>query len=102
MDPTLPVPGKWRAAVLYAALTLVLAYPFSVRPGALVPADDPDEHLLMWILSWDAHAFVHQPLRIFDANIFYPNSNTLAYSENLIGSGLIAAPVLWMTNNPVL
>ena len=27
---------------------------------------------------------------------------TLAYSENLIGSGLIAAPILWLTGNPVL
>src|SRR4029077_2937901 len=24
------------------------------------------------------------------------------YSENLIGSGLVAAPILWLTDNPVL
>ena len=56
----------------------------------------------MWTLAWDAHAFVHQPLSIFDANIFYPNRNSLAYSENLIGSAFFAAPVLWLTGNPVL
>ena len=45
---------------------------------------------------------LHQPLSIFDANIYYPERHTLAYSENLIGSGLVAAPVLWLTDNPVL
>ncbi len=52
--------------------------------------------------AWDVHAFVHQPLSIFDANIFYPNRNSLAYSENLIGSAFFAAPVLWLAGNPVL
>jgi uncharacterized membrane protein len=56
----------------------------------------------MWTLAWDAHAFVHQPLSIFDANIFFPNHDSLAYSENLIGSAFFAAPVLWLTGNPVL
>src|SRR5262249_44723261 len=39
---------------------------------------------------------------IFEANIFAPNHDTLAYSENVIGSAFIAAPVLWLTGNPVL
>ena len=56
----------------------------------------------MWTLAWNTHAFVHQPLSIFDANIFYPQRNSLAFSENLIGSALFAAPVLWLTGNPVL
>ena len=42
------------------------------------------------------------PLAIFDANIFYPSHNTLAYSENLIGSAVLTAPVAWLTHNPVL
>ena len=29
---------------------------------------------------------------MFDANIYYPQTLTLAYSENLIGSALFAAP----------
>ena len=56
----------------------------------------------MWTLAWDAYALVHQPLSIFDANIFHPLRNSLALSENLIGSAIFAAPVLWMTANPVL
>ena len=31
-----------------------------------------------------------------------PFNNTLAYSENLIGSTPFAAPILWLTGNPIL
>jgi hypothetical protein len=90
------------AAIGYAALTFLMALPFSASPGRLVVADAPDTHLYIWMLAWDVHAFVHQPLRIFDANIYYPYSNTLAYSENLIGTAFLAAPVIWLTGNTVL
>jgi hypothetical protein len=89
-------------SALYAALTFVMAYPFSASPGSLVLADLPDTHLFMWTLAWDAHAFIHQPILIFDANIYHPYPNTLAYSENLIGSALFAAPIIWLTGDLVL
>jgi len=90
------------AALSYLALAMLLAYPLSVHPASRVMADAPDTQLYVWTLSWDVHALTHQPLAMFDANIFYPERRTLAYSENLLGSALMAAPVLWGTGNPVL
>jgi hypothetical protein len=92
----------WRIIILYLGLTLLLAYPLSLRPAGNLLSDDPDGHFFLWTLGWNAHAFLNQPLSIFDANIYHPQSRTLAYSENLIGSALIAAPVIWLTGNPVL
>jgi len=37
---------------------------------------------------------------LFDANIFYPHTGTLAYSEANLGAGALAVPVYWATNNP--
>ncbi|MBI4486997.1 MAG: hypothetical protein HY655_13395, partial [Acidobacteria bacterium] len=91
-----------RAWLLYGALTLFLAFPLSVRPATSVMSVSPDTNLFLWTLAWDTHAFTHQPFGIFDANIYFPERYTLAYSENMIGSALFAAPVLWMTDNPVL
>lgn len=88
--------------VCYAVLTFVMAFPFSWSPGSRVLADVPDGHMYLWTLAWDAHAFLNQPLRIFDANIYHPYANTLAYSENLIGSAFFAAPIIWLTGNIVL
>jgi hypothetical protein len=92
----------WVAAFLYIVLTLLLAYPLSTNPARLRLPSAPDPDLFLWTLAWDTHAFTSQPLSIFDANIYYPERNTLAYSENLIGSALVAAPVMWLTGNVVL
>ena len=91
----------WRATLLYSALTVALAYPISLHPGSIGPRY-PDTNLFLWTLQWDVHALTHQPWAIFDANIYYPEQRTLAYSENLLGSALLAAPILWLTGNPVL
>jgi hypothetical protein len=56
----------------------------------------------MWTLGWDLHALKTAPFSIFDANIFYPEAQTLAYSEHLIGAALLALPVSWFTSNLVL
>jgi len=87
---------------LYAALTVVMAWPLSAHPGSTVLPLGADTNLFLWTIGWDLHAIVHQPLSIFDANIFYPLPHTLAYSENAIGSALLAAPVLVISGNPVL
>jgi hypothetical protein len=86
----------------YAALTLLLFLPLSPSPATRTLGWGPDERLFLWTLAWDVHALLEQPLRLFDANIFYPESHTLAYSENLLGSALLGAPVLLATGNLVL
>jgi hypothetical protein len=54
------------------------------------------------ILAWDAHQIVTDPLRLFDTNTFYPERDTLAYSDHLIVQGLMAAPLFWFGASPVL
>src|SRR6185436_15487375 len=38
-----------------------------------------DDVFLTWSISWTGHALVSNPLHLFDANIFWPHSDTLAY-----------------------
>ncbi len=85
-----------------ALLTIVFTFPLSTSPASTALDLGPDTRLFLWTLSWDVHAFVHAPLAIFDANIFFPQLRTLAYSEHQIGSALIAAPVLLATGDPLL
>jgi hypothetical protein len=86
----------------FAALTFVLTLPLSLDPAGRVLALAADTDLFIWTLAWDAHAILTQPLAIFDANIYYPQSRTLAYSENLLGGAIFSAPVWWLTGNAVL
>jgi hypothetical protein len=89
-------------AGLFVVLTAAFTYPLSFNPGSFVVPGDADTDLFMWTLAWGTHALVTKPWDVFNANIYFPQTNTLAYSENLLGSIPFAAPVLWLTGNPVL
>ncbi len=89
-------------ALVFFVLTSVFALPLSLHPATEALDLGPDTRLFLWTLGWDVHALVRQPLAIFDANIFYPESRTLAYSEHQIGSALFAAPVIAAGGNPLL
>ncbi len=90
------------AAGLFLALTLLLTWPVPLHPASASMPMGPDGDLFAWTLAWNAHALLAQPLALFDANIYHPLRHTLAFSENLIGSALIGAPIIWATGNPVL
>ena len=94
--------GMWRAALFYCALTVVLTWPLAPRAHEATLPVSPDTQLFIWTLAWDTHAVIRQPFAIFDSNIYYPERRTLAYSENLLGSTIFAAPVLWASGNPLL
>lgn len=100
-------PGRSESAVLwplfflYLVLTLVATWPLFRNPWVETFRMGGDTYLNIWTLGWDAHAFLSNPLGIFDANIYYPERNTLAFSENLIGCALFAAPFIWLADNLV-
>lgn len=98
----------WRQVALVAfplafftLMSLLMTFPFGFHLGNAVlhPADPL---LNTWILAWDAHIFLKNPLHLYQANHFYPYSNTLAYSETLLGQAIFAAPIIWMTGNSIL
>jgi hypothetical protein len=104
-DPGRTPSRLWRVALVvgvFVVLTAVLTFPLSLDPGTRALPLSADTRLFLWTLSWDVHALLHQPHRLFDANIFHPEPRTLAYSEHLVGSALVGAPFLLATDNPVL
>jgi hypothetical protein len=80
--------------LFFAAATFVLTLPIALHPDSSALALSADTRLFLWTLSWDAHALLTNPTHLFDANIFFPERHTLAYSEHLFGSALLVAPLL--------
>ena len=74
----------------------------AAAPGVWSRNDAPDYVLHEWIMAWVAHQIVVNPLHLFDANIFYPDRYTLAYSDHLILQSLMGAPLAWIGGSPVL
>src|SRR5580765_2138017 len=89
-------------AVLFLALTAIATYPIVRAPGSLAFFTHADAQLNLWILAWDAHALSHHGAHLFDANIFFPEPRTLAYSETLLGYLPIFGPILWLGGSPAL
>jgi len=88
-------------ALLYTALAAAMTYPqvLHLRDGV---HDDGDPLLNAWALAWVAHELPVAPRHLFDANIFYPERRTLAFSETLLAPGLAAAPLRWAGLGPIL
>lgn len=57
-------------------------------------ADDFDSNLIQWILEWGYHCIIEkgQPLAIWHANSFFPHSNSLAFSDSLLGAQIFYIP----------
>jgi Dolichyl-phosphate-mannose-protein mannosyltransferase len=87
--------------LFYLFLAIVFTAPISLRPHELA-ANDGDPLHISWILAWDAHQLIRDPLHLFDSNAFYPYSSSLAFSEHLLGPALLAAPFFYLFGNALL
>lgn len=88
-------------ALVLVFLTVFVTWP-QARQLSTGVNDFGDPLMNSWTLAWVAHTLPTHPTGIFDANIFYPETRTLAYSETLIVPALLVAPVLWLGGGPIL
>jgi hypothetical protein len=101
-DASLGVRPALGALGLFAVLAVIHLWPLASAPGTLSRNDNGDFVLHEWIMAWVAHQIVADPLHLFDANIFYPERGTLAYSDHLFVQSMLGAPLLWAGASPVL
>ncbi len=70
-----------------------MTWPLVLNVGSDIPKDLGDPLLQTWQVAWIGHAVLHQPLDLFQANIYWPLSDTLAFTDALVGyapAGLLA------------
>jgi hypothetical protein len=87
--------------LLFTVLTAVMTYPQVLHMTDGVH-DDGDPLMVTWVLAWVAHQLPRAPAHLFDANMFYPERNTLAFSETLLVPGVIVAPLHWLGVGSIL
>ncbi|HEV3216574.1 MAG TPA: hypothetical protein VGZ27_12665 [Vicinamibacterales bacterium] len=90
---------------------IAIAFTWPLLPGLThdIPWDLGDSLLNCWILGWDADhllrflsGHLHALGGLWDANIFYPEPLTLAYSEHLFAQAVQILPVYALTHNIIL
>lgn len=95
--------ARWAGpALICVLLAVVHTWPLATAPATLSRNDNGDAQLNEWILAWIAHQLPRAPAHLFQANIFYPATDTLAFSEPLIVPALLGAPLAWLGGSPVL
>jgi hypothetical protein len=82
-------------------LAVVQTWPLGSAPAHWSRVDG-DGGINTWAVAWVAHQAITNPAHLFDANIFYPEHLTLAYSESMIVQALFAVPVIAFGGSAVL
>jgi hypothetical protein len=90
------------AIAICVLLAIVHTWPLALHPGSLSRNDNADAELNEWIMAWVQHQLPRDPVHLFDANIFYPAKDSLAFSEPLIVPAIMGAPLAWSGGSPVL
>ena len=109
-DPPVKIPQPaarlsvcWLAAGGYVAVALALLWPLPLRLTTHMTGDPFGDPLLnAWVLGWDAERLRHGLQGLWQAPLFYPAPDTLAWSEHLLGIAVFVAPAYWLTGNLVL
>lgn len=81
-------------AVVFFAAALAVATNWRLLDdfGGSIPGSLGDPLVLAWAVQWGGHALVHQPLDLFQANVFWPLENTLAFTDgSLVGYSPVGA-----------
>src|SRR2546423_2059636 len=87
-----PVVRELLIFLAFCLLTALMTWPWVLHLRDAV-ADRGDPYMIAWTLWWDYHQTFHDPLHLFDANVFYPYKYTLAFSENDYGIALPFFPL---------
>jgi hypothetical protein len=92
------------AFLVYAGLALAFTWPLATHldSGILRGEDTEDALQQTWVLAWVRHAVVHLHWRLFDAPIFYPAHDTLAFHDTMLPLALFTLPLGVVVHNPLV
>ena len=91
----------WHAPVLFASLAIFHTWPLATKLPSGARIHD-DVWLNAWAVSWIARQVSRDPLHLFDANMFHPHREAMAYTEPLVVPGLLAVPIDWVGGSALL
>jgi len=84
----------------YTVLAIVFTWPLAMQLTTAI-GGGLDPLLQTWVLAWDAHILISNPLMAWHAPIFVPYPETLAYSDHHLLLAAVALPLL-ASGEPIL
>jgi hypothetical protein len=104
-----PAAGSaWLAVVFLFALTISITWPLATQLTISLPGDYGDPLFVSWAMGWvagwlaDAFSNPATLRRLWDANILFPEPQTLAFSEHFLAQSVMTLPVYLISGNLLL
>ena len=111
-DPEAPDPDarrRLRAAghlAFHGCVAIALTWPLALHLGHRIPTGSEPSATVplfnLWTLRWNADRLAHGLAGYWDAPIFHPEPGTFALSDPQPLTGLVAAPLTWLSGDGVL
>jgi hypothetical protein len=95
-----PLARELLVLLAFTALTALMTWPWAAHLMNAC-ADPGDPYLHSWVMWWDYHQTFHDPVHLFDGNIFYPLRWTLAFTEDDYGIALLFFPLYALGLRPL-
>jgi hypothetical protein len=86
--------------LLYSFASVYITYPLLFHMGDLATGLG-DELMIAWTQNWVMHALTTNPLLLFEANLYFPFHNTLAYSDLHLTSSILATIPFILTGQAI-
>jgi hypothetical protein len=92
-----PVPRgvRFLPGLVSLVLAIAMTWPLLLHLGTDASQETYDTPFQTWQLAWIGHALLHHPLALFQSNTYWPEKDSLAFSDVLLGyapAALIASP----------
>ncbi len=95
-----PLLREFLIFLAFTVLTAVMTWPWVLHLRDAVP-DFGDPYAISYVMWWDYHQTLHDPLNLFHATFFYPYRYALAFGEFDYGVSLIFFPLFALGVRPV-
>ncbi|MEV4618783.1 hypothetical protein AB0J74_08785 [Asanoa sp. NPDC049573] len=77
---------EWTLASLGSiVLAALVTWPTLRHPTQTIPSDTGDPTMQAWQMAWSGHALRTDPAALWQANAFFPEPNSFAFTDTLLG-----------------
>ena len=94
---------RW-ALLGFVVLTLLVFRPTPFEVAHTVPVADGtvgDGLLYVWAIGHVSKTLLSRPWALFDGRMYHPTTDTLAFSDHMIGQAILGLPIWAFTVNPL-
>jgi hypothetical protein len=91
---------NWKGTLVLAVAVLVFFWPVVMQMGSYNPGGDAMFNA--WEMRRNQNCILRNHCPTYaDANIYYPNKDTMLYSETQLSAGVVTLPLYFINQNPI-